>query len=299
MTEFRGVYPAQITPFNVDGEFNEDAFRKVMEFNIQAGVHGFWTCGGTGESVLLREDEVVRIAEVAINQAAGRVKNIIHVGALTTTQAARTARAVGNLGADAICAVPPFFYHPSEQAIIDHYKAVSEAGGKPFFVYNLPQSTGVEITAGLMEKLVKEVPLLAGVKHSAPNFENIRNFASLGMSTFTGNAYLLLPALLMGATGGIDGPPNIAPEIWVDIYDKYQAGELKGAQLAQEWGAMLTDLTRANPFPAAAKFLLGARLGIDCGEARAPLSGLSQEQKTHILRRAEELGVLPVAQAAD
>jgi len=176
---------------------------------------------------------------------------------------------------------------------------VSEAGGKPFFVYNLPQSTGVEITASLMEKLVKEVPLLAGVKHSAPNFENIRNFASLGMSTFTGNAYLLLPALLMGATGGIDGPPNIAPEIWVDIYDKYQAGELKEAQLAQERGAMLTDLTRANPFPAAAKFLLGARLGIDCGEARAPLSGLSQEQKTHILRRAEELGVLPVAQAAD
>lgn len=292
MTEFRGIYPAQITPFKATGEFNEDAFRKVMEFNIQAGVHGFWNCGGTGESVLLEEEEVIRIAEVAIDQAAGRVKNIIHVGALTTAQATRTARAVANLGADAICAVPPFFYHPSEQVIIDYYKAVSEAGGKPFFVYNLPQSTGVEITASLMEKLVKHVPLLIGVKHSASNFENIRNFASMGISTFTGNAYLFLPALLMGASGGIDGPPNIAPEIWTNLYERYQDGDLQGAQIAQERGALLTDLTRANSFPAAAKFLLGARLGIDCGEPRPPLPGLSEHQKTEILKHAQDLGIL-------
>lgn len=299
MTEFRGVYPAHITPFNTDGEFNEQAFRKVMEFNIQAGVHGFWICGGTGESVLLREEEVIRTTEVAMDQAGGRVKNIIHVGALTTEQAIRTARAVGNLGADAICAVPPFFYHPSEQSIIYHYRAVSEAAGKPFFVYNLPQSTGVEVTVGLMEKLVKEIPLLVGVKHSAPNFENIRNFTALGVSTFTGSAYMFLPALVMGAIGGIDGPPNIAPEIWVDIYNNYQIGDLTRAQLAQERGAKLTDLTRAHAFPAVAKFLLGSRLNIDCGEARSPLPGLTKEEKILILQRAEELQIVPVAQSSD
>ena len=91
MPDFEGVVPAIITPMFADGEINEDGFRAVMEDNIQAGVHGFWTAGGTGESVLLTDEENHRIARAAVDQNQGRTNVIMHGGAQTTVRAARNA----------------------------------------------------------------------------------------------------------------------------------------------------------------------------------------------------------------
>ncbi|RUA01459.1 MAG: hypothetical protein DSY88_09085 [Candidatus Poseidoniales archaeon] len=91
MAGFRGVYPALITPMTAGGELNEAALREVIEFNIQAGVHGFWVAGGTGESVLLEDEENMRIAEIASDQSRGRIENIMHVGAATTARAVKLA----------------------------------------------------------------------------------------------------------------------------------------------------------------------------------------------------------------
>ena len=176
MTEFKGVVAATITPFDENGQLNEAVFRHVMESNIQSGVDGFWISGGTGESVLLTDEENIRIAQISAELCRGRAKSIVHVGALTTASAARMARAAGEAGADAIACVPPFFYHPTDQAIIDHYRAVVDASGLPLFIYNQPKYTGVEFTAPLMEKVIRDVPMVAGVKHSAPDFNNIRRF---------------------------------------------------------------------------------------------------------------------------
>lgn len=91
MSQFHGVVPAIITPMDADGEVDERAFRAVMEDNIRAGVHGFWTAGGTGESVLLTDEENHRIARAAVDQNQGRTNIIMHVGAQTTLRAARNA----------------------------------------------------------------------------------------------------------------------------------------------------------------------------------------------------------------
>ena len=109
-TEFQGLYPAIITPMTADGGLNEDSYRKVMEFNIQAGVAGFWVAGGTGESILLDDEENHRVAEIVADQSQGRVKNIMHIGAPTTTRAAKMAEHAAKVGVEAICCVPPFFY---------------------------------------------------------------------------------------------------------------------------------------------------------------------------------------------
>ena len=138
MAEFEGVYPAIITPMTKDGELNEAAFREVIEFNIEAGVHGFWVAGGTGESVLLEDHENNRIAEIAADQARGRIKNIMHVGAPNTRRAAAMAEHAAKAGVDAICCVPPFFYRQPDEAIVEHYRVVAAAADLPFFVYNLP-----------------------------------------------------------------------------------------------------------------------------------------------------------------
>ncbi len=142
MPEFRGVFVAAITPMTPEGGLNEASFRKIMEYNIQAGVHGFWLAGGSGESVLLDDDENRRIAELAVDQGAGRAINIMHVGAPTTARAAKMAETAAKAGVDAICCVPPFFYRVSDDDIAEHYRVVGEAAGLPLLVYNLPPVHG-------------------------------------------------------------------------------------------------------------------------------------------------------------
>ena len=151
--EFKGVYPALITPMNSDGKLNESALRKVIEFNINAGIHGFWVAGRTGESVLLDDEENRRIAQIVSEESKGRIKNIMHVGTPTTARSAKLAEHAAKSGVEAICCVPPFFYPQSDDAIVEHYRVVASAADLPFFVYNLPQSTQVEITPDLMQKI--------------------------------------------------------------------------------------------------------------------------------------------------
>ena len=181
MTAYEGIFPAIATPMSSDGTLNETAFREVMEFNIQAGVGGFWVAGGNGESVLLSDEENMRIAEIASDQNRGRINNIMHVGAPTTERAVKLAEHAAKAGAEAICCVPPFFYRQTDEAIVEHYKAVAAAADLPFYVYNLPQSTGVEITVELMQKIQDGVPQLAGLKHSSINFANVREWVKLAL----------------------------------------------------------------------------------------------------------------------
>ena len=291
MADFEGILPAIITPMTAEGKLNEAAFREVMEHNIQAGVHGFWTAGGTGESVLLSDEENMRIAEIAADQNRGRVKNIMHVGAATTERAAKLAEHAAKAGNEAICCVPPFFYRQSDDAIVEHYRIVGAAADLPLFVYNLPQSTGVEITPELMAKIQDGVPQLKGLKHSAVTFANVRAFAKMGLDCLIGNSMLMLPALTIGATGCVDGPPNYAPELWVDIWNAYQAGDWDAAIAAQDRASDATLLAREFGLHPTAKFVLSERLGIDCGSPRAPGQTLSAPQQVKVLTRMAQLGI--------
>ncbi len=294
MSKFQGVVPAIITPMTEEGSLNEEAFRAVMEFNIQAGVHGFWVAGGTGESVLLEDAENQRLAEIASDQNQGRINNIMHVGAPTTLRAARMAEHAAKAGVEAICCVPPFFYQQNDEAIVEHYRVVAAAADLPFFAYNVPGFTGKEIDLELMKKIQDGVPQLAGLKHSAVNQSLVRDFADMGLSCLIGNSTLMLPALTLGATGCVDGPPNVAPELWVEIWQAYQVGDMDRATAAQQQATAVTMLTRscAFKFHAVGKVLLTARLGIDCGVPRPPGMPLTSAESRQVLATAEELGLL-------
>ncbi|MBX3050443.1 MAG: dihydrodipicolinate synthase family protein [Caldilineaceae bacterium] len=297
MSKFEGIFPAIITPMAADGSLNEAAFRQVMEFNIQAGVQGFWVAGGTGESVLLEDEENRRIAEIAADQSQGRIANIMHVGAATTVRAARLAEHAAKVGVEAICCVPPFFYRQSDEAIVEHYRVVAGAADLPLFVYNLPQSTGVEITPQLMQKIQDGVPQLAGLKHSAPYLPYVRDFAKMGLACFVGNCRLMLPALTIGAVGCVDGPPNLAPERWVALWKAYRSGNLHAAQEAQEHASQVADLIQPFRFHAIAKAILSARLGMDCGDPRPPMQALTAAERATLLDRAAEIGLGEVSVA--
>lgn len=290
MSDFKGVYPAIVTPMTPSGDLNEEAFRVVYEGNVRAGAHGFWIAGGTGESVYLTEAENNRIAEIAADQNGGRVKNIMHVGAATTAQAARQAAHAAKAGVEAICAVPPFFYGVEDYAIVEYYRVVGTAADLPLFAYNLPHATGVDIGPDLMAKIQDKVPQLRGLKHSSSEFHNVAAFIDMGLDCFIGSSLLMAPALAIGAAGCIDGPLCIVPELWVDIWDAHRSGDTDATRAAQERATQFVSLSRSIPFPAGFKALAGARFGIDCGDPRPPFPPASDEQKTSLVAKAESLG---------
>jgi len=291
MTAYEGIFPAIATPMSSDGTLNETAFREVMEFNIQAGVGGFWVAGGNGESVLLSDEENMRIAEIASDQNRGRINNIMHVGAPTTERAVNLAEHAAKTGAEAICCVPPFFYRQTDEAIVEHYKAVAASADLPFYVYNLPQSTGVEITVELMQKIQDGVPQLAGLKHSSINFANVREWVKMDLKCFIGSSMLMVPALSIGAVGCIDGPPCAAPELWVNIWKSWQAGNINEAMNAQKKASSFTEIMREAGVHSGTKAVLTERLGIDCGSGRLPNPPLEGKRRENILQRVADLGI--------
>ncbi len=287
-TCFEGVVPAIATPMGRDGQFDEKVFRKIVEFNIQAGVHGFWVAGGTGESVLLDDRENRQIASAIVDQANGRAKVIMHVGAPTTDRAARLAEHAARAGADALCCVPPFFYHRDADDIAEHYRIVAGAADLPLFVYNLPGATGVEISPGMMAKIQDRVPQLTGLKHSALTFAHVRAFAEMGLACFIGNHRLMLPAMTIGACGCVDGPLNVFPELWMAIWTAYRAGDLKAAERAQKKATRAYDaLSAGGGFHSVIKAALSERLGVECGDPRPPGKPVSNAQRAQIKKTIE------------
>lgn len=298
MGRFHGVYTALITPMMADHALNEDAFGEVVEFNVRAGIDGFWVAGGSGESVLLDDSENNRIAELVADRCAGRAKTIMHVGAPTTRRAAAMAEHAARAGVDAICCVPPFFYGQTDAAVVEHYRVVAGAADLPFFAYNLPSATGIEIAPPLMEKIRDRVPQLAGLKHSALNFGHVRPFVAMGLDCFIGRANWTLPALSMGAVGVVDGWPGIAPEYWTELRDAFAAGDMDRARAAQDKGIAVVDFFEIGHFHPVLKAAIGYRTGIDCGTPRPPGAPLSADQDRELRRRMTDLGLMPAERLA-
>lgn len=291
--EFKGMFPAPPTPVTEDGRVHEKALRALLDDNIAHGANGFWMAGTTGEGPILTDEQRDAVARISAEVCKGRVPVIMHVGAISTASAVRAARTARSAGCDAVCCLPPFFFPSSERSRIAHYQAVADAAGDlPFFVYNLPQLTQVETVPALMEKFVRAIPTLKGLKHSAPNFADIRVFADMGLACFSGNGAFPLPALTMGAVGTIDAPLSLAPWHYAELYRAWQAGDLARAQALQEQVRRYNDLVwMFYAMADVCKVVLSERLGVDCGRSIPPVNRLSEGEKGEVLRAAEALGV--------
>jgi dihydrodipicolinate synthase/N-acetylneuraminate lyase len=291
--EYKGVFPAPPTPVTMDGRIHEQALRALLEDNIAHGSNGFWMAGSTGEGPILTEDQRDAVARISGEVCGGRALVIMHVGAISTAAAVKAAKTARASGCAAVCCVPPFFFPSSERSRIDHYKAVADAAGDlPFFVYNLPQLTQVEIVPALMEKFMRAIPTLKGLKHSAPNFSDIRAFADMGLVCFSGNGAYPLPALTMGAVGTIDAPLALAPWHYAELFAAWEKGDLARAKALQDGVRKFVQLVWMFGAPAhVCKVVLSARLGIDCGRPIPPVNTLDADEQQEVLRVARSLGL--------
>jgi dihydrodipicolinate synthase/N-acetylneuraminate lyase len=290
---YKGVFPAPPTPLTADGKVHEQALRALLEDNMAHGAHGFWMAGTTGEGPILAEDQRDAVARITAETCRGKALVIMHVGAIATASAVKAARTARAAGCDAVCCLPPFFFPSSERSRIEHYQAVADAASDlPFFVYNLPQLSQVEIVPRLMEKLVRAIPTLKGVKHSAFNFSDLRVFADMGLTVFSGNGAYPLPALTMGAAGTIDAPLSLAPWHYAQLHAAWEAGDLARAQALQAGVRKINDLVWMYGAPVhVSKVVLSARLGIDCGRPVPPVNSLDADEQREVLRVARTLGL--------
>ena len=291
MNKFHGVYPPIPTPFTEDDRINEAAYLKIIDYLVESGVHGLWVCGGSGEGVLLSDDERKRMVDLTVDRVDGRVKIIFHVGAPTTKAAVGAAEYAARSGVDALASFPPYFYATDDKSVVEHMKAVGAATDLPLFLYNLPSSTGVLITPALMDRLVAEVPTVAGIKHSYADIQMLRYFVDIEdgkLDVFVGDNRSFLPALTLGAAGCISSP--LIPEVYVRLWERYQAGDLKGAQAAQrELTAFHEKFIHKYDWVGVMKFIISEHSGVDCGPPRLPNLALDPAERENVLQELNQL----------
>ena len=302
LEDYKGFFPANPTPV-IDGEgIKEDALRAILHYNIENGAGGFWLAGTTGEGPILSERQRRETAEVSADVCKGKVKTIMHVGGITTELSIAGAKAAKDAGCDSICLLPPFLYPTDEQGVLDFYKEVSDAcDNLPFFVYNLPQITGVEFVPGnatapgqvSMEKVIDQIPNVAGLKHSAANQAMIPVFKNMGLACFSGNGFLPLPSLTLGAVGTVDAPLSIIPSVYNALYQAWIAGDITLAQEKQkEVTKKVSVLKSYNSAADASKNLLSEILEIDCGRSIQPNRRLLDSEVKELITRAKEVGLI-------
>lgn len=291
----QGIFPALITPLDGGKTVNFDTLRKLVDFHIQSGVHGFFVCGGSGEGLLLSVEERKAVLETVKEAANGRAQIIAHIGALATATAQELAAHAAELGVDAVAAVPPFYFRVDDDALYDHYRLIAEAAqGTPVHLYNIPSATGVEINARIMAKLIK-IPTVRGIKYSSYNLFDIRNIMELlpngELTVLSGFDEVCVPALAMGVPGAIGSTYNVLPATFSVIYRLMKQNNLPAAQ---EWQFRANHVIQALlkvPLVAGIKAIL-TEWGYPSGDPRRPQRPLTAEERTLILKSVEEVGLV-------
>jgi len=293
--ELRGIIPAVITPFTVDEQVDEPAFRKVLNLMVDHGVHGLFPVGTGGEFSTLTLDEKKRLTDIAVKEVAGRAFVMPNVGAITTAESVVLARHAEAVGCDAVSAVTPFFLKPSQDELFEHYRTICAAVKLPVLAYNIPERTGgVALSVATVARLAREVPNFAGIKDSTGDLSNSVEFLQAtpaGFRVFMGRDTLIFGALLYGCAGAVAATANVAPALAVGIYQAVEVGDLAKARELQAKLAPVRKLFGIGSHPAGLKEAM-VQLGmIECGRCRRPTLDITPAQKAEVTKVLREVGL--------
>ncbi|MGC9360330.1 MAG: dihydrodipicolinate synthase family protein [Anaerolineae bacterium] len=294
MSGFRGVWPALVTPLNDDGRVNVAVTQELVDALIAAGIGGLYVCGSTGEGVLLSPGQRREMAEVAIGAAQGRVPVMVHVGSINTEQAVDLAQHASLAGADAISAVPPFYFDYPHQALREHYQAIAEAAGSvPLYLYYIPCYTGNEMSPEQLAALCR-IPGVAGIKFSHMDMAYLSTFMALRdpevTNVISGPDDLHLVCAVLGAEGAIGSTYNFMPRLYVDIRGALAAGELAMARRLQFSANRIIEVVRRYGAIPSVRATC-QRLGFAVGSAVAPMPTLSGDELKRFHHDMDEAGL--------
>ena len=253
-----------LTPINENEFIDEAKLRDQVNYVIDGGVLGILAFGSNGEFYVIEEDEMERGLKIMIDQAGGRVPVYFGIGAISTKKCCRLAKMAAACGAAGISVLQPMFLKPTEAELFLHFKTIAEAVPEtPVLLYNNPGRVNYTMSAGLVERLAHEIPNIVGMKDTSGDItqtsEFIRRTRDVGFKVFGGKDTLLYASMCHGAVGGVCTAANFMPELIVDVYNKYIAGDLAGSLEAQfKLNPVRLSMDGAS-FPVAAKDMANLR----------------------------------------
>jgi 4-hydroxy-tetrahydrodipicolinate synthase len=290
----KGVYTALITPFS--GELlDEEAFKKMVEWQISEGVDGIVPCGTTGEASTLSYEEHERVIELAVNVAKGRIPVIAGTGSNSTKETIELTQVAQNLGVDGALLVAPYYNRPSQDGLYRHFKTVAESVDLPMVLYNIPTRTGVNMLPDLVARLAA-VPNIIGIKEASGSLQQVADIFRLTKGEFSiisGDDNLFLPMMSVGATGVISVVSNVLPARMVALANAFltEGNAQKARDIHMELSSIFQTLfIEVNPVPVKESlYYMGM---IEDKAVRLPLCPLADSSRAPLINVLRQYGLL-------
>ena len=250
---FQGSFVAMVTPFR-NGQVDEAKVRELVEFHVGHGTDGLIPCGTTGESPTLSHDEHKRVVAVVVEAARGRLKVVAGTGSNSTAEAIDLTTHAERAGAAGALVVNPYYNKPTQEGLYRHFRAVAESVAIPILVYNIQSRTAVNVETVTLERLVRDVKNIAGVKEASGSLDQMSQVvAACGpdFSVLSGDDNLTLPLLAIGGHGVVSVIANLLPRETAEMVHAALEGDWKRAR---DLHYKLFPLARAafletNPIP--------------------------------------------------
>ena len=289
VTKYKGIIPAFYACYNAEGKIDPEAVRALTQWFIDKGVKGLYVGGSSGECIYQSKEERKAVLENVMAEAKGKLTIIAHVACNNTSDSQELAAHAESLGVDAIASIPPIYFHLPPKGIAKYWNDISNAApNTDFVIYNIPQLAGVALTVPLLQEMLKN-PRVIGVKNSSMPVQDIQMWHDEGALVFNGPDEQLLSGLAAGAVGGIGGTYGVMPELYLEIFRRFQNGELeKGREIQNECCRIIYKMCSAQGnMYAVIKEIIRLQGGPDIGGVRAPLLNLEPGDRETVIQAKE------------
>ncbi|WP_313514594.1 dihydrodipicolinate synthase family protein [Sphingobacterium sp.] len=280
---WKGIYPAVLTPFKENGEIDFEMFAKNTEAQISAGVHGIIIAGTLGDAAVLDNDEKFELLSYAKKVVAGRIPLILNIAENTTKNAVDFAKKAKELGADGLMLLPPMRYKADDREVVEYFKAVASATDLPILIYNNPVDYATYVSLSMFDEL-KDYPSIQAVKESTRDLSNITRMKNKFGDRFKvlgGVDTISLETVLLGADGLVAGLVDAFPRETMAMYNHALNGEVEKAIEIYRWFMPLLELDIHPKLIQYIKLAATAE-GICTPHVRAPRLPLVGEEATRI-----------------
>jgi len=287
-----GSIPALITPFR-NNIVDEKAFQALVERQVSEGSHALVPCGTTGESATLSLKEHVRVVELCVEAAAGRVPVIAGAGSNNTAHAIELAEQAKAVGANAVLVVSPYYNKPSQEGLVAHFKAINDAVDIPIYVYNVPSRTITDISVETVGRLA-QLRNVVGIKDASGDLARVTRHRALAGEKFiqlSGDDPNAIGFNAQGGRGCISVTANVAPKLSAHLQEATLQGAFEAARAIEDKLAPLHKALFCEPSPAPAKYACSL-LGLCSDEVRLPLLTCSDAAKQQIRSAMTHAGLI-------
>ena len=294
MSLFEGSGVAIVTPFKADGSVDFDAYKKLIDFQIENGTDCIISCGTTGEASTLKDDEHIETIAFAVSCANKRVPVIAGTGSNDTEHGISLTKRAYKAGVDGCLVVPPYYNKTSQRGLIEYFTSMAKCVDIPIMLYNVPSRTGINIQPKTVFELCTKVDNITAIKEASSDIVQIGEIAALcegNIAIYSGNDDQIVPILALGGKGVVSVLANVVPRQTHDLVMKFLQGDVMGSLKIQ---LELFDLVKAlfievNPIPVKEALNL---MGFNCGGYRSPLVPMEDKNREILIAAMKKQGLL-------